>query len=65
MVELNPDMSEEAVRSRLLGDGKVSGLPPHLRPGHLAPDPRPEDPETIAQSGLYALRHAGDGLGET
>lgn len=61
MPGLRPDFSEDAMQRRVR-DG-VSGLPkgvvaPHERPGHRAPDPKPE-PST-GELALDALR-SGDG----
>ncbi len=54
MTGLNPDWSNNAVRQRLLE--QTSGLAPHERPGHRAPNPV-ADRERSAQAAIDALRH--------
>jgi hypothetical protein len=54
MSGLNPDMTPEGVRDRLLRDG-MSGLPPHKRPGHHAPK-EPTAREQCAVRGAEVLR---------
>jgi hypothetical protein len=54
MTGLNPDWSDKAVRKRVAE--KTSGLAPHERPGHRAPNP-PADRDLSAQAAIDALRH--------
>lgn len=61
---LHPDFSDQAVRRRVLGN--VSGLPPHERPGHYAPNPSTAREES-AKAGIEAIRRfdLDDGIDHT
>lgn len=47
------DFSDEAVNARMTNWS--SGLPPHERPGHRAPD-QPTDRDLSAKAGIEAVR---------
>lgn len=61
---LNPDFSDAAVRGRVLG--QTSGIPPHERPGHAAPD-QPIIKHEPAEDGVAAVRQQdlNDGINRT
>lgn len=52
---LHPDFSDTAVRARFSNNS--SGLSPHLRPGHAAPD-EPDEPD----GRVYGALHSVDAL---
>jgi hypothetical protein len=58
MPGLNPDFSDPEMRSRI--EAAISGLPPHERPGHVAPPPLPEN-AVSAIAAIDALRHPPQG----
>lgn len=61
---LNPDFSDAAVQGRIFC--QTSGIPPHLRPGHLAPE-QPAIQHEPSEAGVEALRqhNLNDGIEHT